>query len=315
VARAAEIVNRTLPPGEEVTQFEALTAAAFRALAERGIEVAVVEAGLGGRYDATTVVPSQVQVLTNVGLDHTKWLGPTIRDIAREKLAVVREHGTLVVGELEPDAEEEAAAAAGRLGARLVHGPAEVLGVQLAARGSFQRRNFAVAASAAEAFLGRLDDGALSAAAGEVTVPGRCEVVERDPLTIVDGAHNPAGIRALVDSLPELTAGAEGPLVAVVSILEDKDAAGMLRTLLPCCAAVVLTRNANPRALPPATLESLARQLLPAGARRELEADPRAAVRRARRLAGRNGVVLVTGSIYLVADLARPASARRISTL
>src|SRR4029079_2474684 len=99
-AHAAELVNRTLGEGDEVTQFEALTAAAFHALAGANVEVAVVEAGLGGRYDATNVIPSKVQVLTSVGLDHTRWLGDTIADIAAEKRAVVRDHGTLV---LPPD--------------------------------------------------------------------------------------------------------------------------------------------------------------------------------------------------------------------
>jgi dihydrofolate synthase/folylpolyglutamate synthase len=154
-------------------------------------------------------------------------------------------------------------------------------------------------------------------AAATVTIPGRCEVVDLDPVTIVDGAHNPAGVRALVDSLPEMTRGdVPGGVVAVISVLEDKDAAGMLRELLPCCSAVVLTSNANPRALPPATLESLARQVAgDAAPPMELVADPHAAVRRARELAGPEGAVLVTGSIYLVADLARAGTARRASTL
>ena len=108
-ARAAELVNRTLDDDDEVTQFEALTAAAYHALASSGVEVAVVEAGLGGRYDATNVIPSKVQVLTSVGLEHTRWLGPTIEDIAREKLAVVRDHATLVTGPLVPEAEAVAA--------------------------------------------------------------------------------------------------------------------------------------------------------------------------------------------------------------
>ena len=97
-AHAAELVDRTAEPGDEVTQFEALTAAAYHELARRRVEVAVVEAGLGGRYDATNVIPSTVQVLTSVALEHTRWLGPTIRDIAEEKLAVVRDHGRLVTG-------------------------------------------------------------------------------------------------------------------------------------------------------------------------------------------------------------------------
>jgi dihydrofolate synthase / folylpolyglutamate synthase len=312
-AHAAELVNRTLPEGELVTQFEALTAAAYSELAARGVEVAVIEAGLGGRYDATNVIPSRVQVLTNVGLEHTRWLGPTVADIACEKLAVVRDGATLVVGDLAPQAGAEAGEAAARHGARLVAAPDELPGVALTTPGAFQRRNFALAATAVEAYLGSLDSSAVAAAAASVSVPGRCEVVARDPLTIVDGAHNPAGIHALADSLPELC---DGRVVAVVSILEDKDAAGMLRELLPCCAAVVLTSNANPRALPPATLESLARQVAAQDAPPlELVADPRAAVRRARELAGPRGTVLATGSIYLVADLARAGTARRASTL
>jgi dihydrofolate synthase/folylpolyglutamate synthase len=316
-ARAAELVERTLPEGEQVTQFEVLTAAAYSELAARGVRAAVIEAGLGGRYDATSVIPSRVQVLTNVGLEHTRWLGPTLRDIAREKLAVVRDGGTLVVGDLQPEVEEEAREAAERHGARLVQAGAEVPGVRLAAAGAFQRGNFALAAAAAEAFLGPgadLEPDAVAAAAAAVTVAGRCEVVGRDPITIVDGAHNPAGVRALVESLPELLGGR--PLVSVVSILEDKDAAGMLSELLPCSSAVVFTRNANPRALPPATLQSLAHQVADGDPPPiELEADPRAAVRRARELAGPGGAVLATGSIYLVAALQEGAGARRASTL
>ncbi|MDQ4040124.1 MAG: bifunctional folylpolyglutamate synthase/dihydrofolate synthase [Actinomycetota bacterium] len=312
-ARAAEAVQRTLPPGDGVTQFELLTAAAYLALAESGVEVAVVEAGLGGRWDATNTIPSRVQALTNVGLDHTRWLGPTVRDIAREKLAVVRDGATLVVGPLHPDAEEEAVATAARHDARLIQAPESLPDVAVSAPGAFQRQNFALAATAAEAFLGELDASHVRAAAASVSVAGRCEVIARDPLTIVDGAHNPPGVRALIESLPELLGDRE--LVAVVSVLEDKDAAGMLRELLPSSRAVVFTRNANPRALPPATLESLARQVAGDPPSIELEADPHAALRRARELAGRDGAVLATGSIYLVADLARGPGARRASTL
>src|SRR5213592_4388950 len=118
-SRAAEKVNRTLEADDRVTQFEALTAAAYSEMAEAGVDVAVVEAGLGGRYDATNVIPSEVQVLTNVGLEHTRWLGPTIRDIAGEKLAVVRPGATLVVGE----ADDEVRALAAGTGARIA-GPA-----------------------------------------------------------------------------------------------------------------------------------------------------------------------------------------------
>ena len=118
-AQAAELVNRTAEPDDEVTQFEALTAAAYHELARRGVEVAVIEAGLGGRFDATSVIPSKVQVLTSVSLEHTRWLGPTLSDIAREKLDVVHDYGTLVVGDLAPEvlsiAQETAAAHHSRL--------------------------------------------------------------------------------------------------------------------------------------------------------------------------------------------------------
>ena len=314
-AHAAALVDRTQQEDDRVTQFEALTAAAFSELAAREVDVAVVEAGLGGRWDATNVIPSRVQVLTSVGLEHTRWLGPTIRDIAREKLAVVRDGGTLVVGTgLHPDALEEAHAAAERHGARLVQAPGDP-GVEVAAPGSFQRRNFALARAAAEVYLeasGRAaEPDRVRAAAAAVTVPGRLQVVAHEPLTLLDGAHNPEGVAALAESLPQLTAGRK--LVAVVSILDDKDAAGMLRALLSHAEHVVFTRTRNPRALPPATLASLWAQL--GGGEPELEADPRRALARARELAGAGAVVLATGSIYLVADLLAPAGQRSASML
>jgi dihydrofolate synthase / folylpolyglutamate synthase len=317
-AHAAALVDRSQQADDRVTQFEALTAAAFSELAAREVDVAVVEAGLGGRWDATNVIPSKVQVLTSVGLEHTRWLGPTVRDIAREKLAVVRDGGTLVIGaDLHPDALEEAHAAAERHGARLVRAPADP-GVEVAAPGTFQRRNFALARTAAEAYLdatGRaLELERVRAAAAAVTIPGRLQVVAHEPLTLLDGAHNAEGVAALAESLPQLTAGRR--LVAVVSVLDDKDAAGMLRALLPHVEQVVFTRSRNPRALPPATLASLWAQLGGAGgAESVLEADPRRALARARELAGAGGVVLATGSIYLVADLLAPSGQRSASML
>ena len=314
VARAAELVDRSLPDEERVTQFELLTAAAYSELAARGVDVGVIEAGLGGRYDATNVIPSRVQVLTSVGLEHTRWLGPTIKDIAGEKLDVVQPSGTLVLGYgLHPDAKALARSIARERGARLVQAPADP-GVPVGAPGAFQRRNFALAACAAEAYLGTLDSSAVAAAAAEVRIPRRLEIVGHRPLTVLDGAHNAEGMLALVESLPELLTDEERrPVVAVLSILADKDAAGMLAALLPVCQAVVLTSSHNPRALSPATLQSLTQQL--GGPPTEIVPDPRAALARAREVAGSGGVVLATGSLYLVADLVRPTSQRRVSVL
>jgi dihydrofolate synthase / folylpolyglutamate synthase len=310
-ARAAEKVNRTLEPGDRVTQFEALTAAAYSELAEARVEAAVIEAGLGGRYDATNVLPSRVQVLTNVGLEHTRWLGPTVADIAAEKLDIVRPGGTLVVGAgLHPDALALARRVTRAREARLVEAPADA-GVELLALGDHQRRNFAAARAAAEAYLGALDDGAVRAAAASTLVPGRFEVVGEAPVTVIDGAHNPGGVAALAESLRGFLDGRR--LVACVSILDDKDAAAMLRELLPLCAEVICTAATNPRALPAATLESLCGQL--GGPPARTVPEPRAALDAARAAAGPDGVALATGSIYLIADLLRPAGARGRSRL
>jgi dihydrofolate synthase/folylpolyglutamate synthase len=312
-ARAAELVNRSLAGDDRVTQFEALTAAAYSELAARGVDVAVIEAGLGGRYDATNVIPSKVQVLTSVGLEHTRWLGPTIGHIAAEKLDVVREGGTLVLGHgLHPDAMAVAELLASERGARIVNAPDDP-GVPVAALGSFQRRNFALARAAAEAYLGALDERAVTDAAAHTRVPGRLQIVAREPLTLLDGAHNPEGVAALVESLAEPFAAGRSPLVAVVSILDDKDAAGMLGALLPSCDALVCTSSHNPRALPAPTLQSLARQL--EGPPAEVVGEPQAALEHARGLAGPAGIVLATGSIYLVADLIAPHGRVRASNL
>ncbi len=311
-AHAAELVDRSLGEGDRVTQFEALTAAAYDELARREVSVAVIEAGLGGRYDATNVIPSKVQVLTSVGLEHTRWLGPTIDDIAQEKLDVVQPGGVLVLGAgLHPDALARAQSVAASRGARVVQAGTDP-GIELAALGEFQRRNFAVAEAAAEAYLGSLDADAVRAAAAEVLVPGRLQIVGERPLTLLDGAHNPDGMAALAESLPAITA-AHNPVIGVISVLDDKDAAGMLAKLLPTCDALIFTSSQNPRALPPPTLQSLSRQLH--GPPSEIVRDPRAAVARARELAGEDGIVIATGSIYLVADLLAPAGSRRVSML
>jgi dihydrofolate synthase/folylpolyglutamate synthase len=301
-AAAAAKVDRTLEPGDRVTQFELLAAAAFAELARQEVDVAVVEAGLGGRHDATNVLGAPVVVLTNVGLEHTRWLGPTVGDIAREKLAVVRRGATLVTGPLDPEVERLAQ----ETGARVVEAPPVEAGPA-----GYQRGNFAVAVAAARAHLGELEPATVASVAARVEVPGRMQVVDERPVTIYDGAHNPSGMAALASALGD--AVGTRPLVAVVSILDDKDAAGMLRELLGKTVGAVFTSSANPRALPPATLASLAEQL--GGPPSEIVPDPRAAVARAQALAGPGGAVLATGSIYLVADLLGEPGRRRASAL
>jgi dihydrofolate synthase / folylpolyglutamate synthase len=305
-ARAAQQVNRTLSEDDHVTQFELLTAAALWELGRRDVEVAVVEAGLGGRYDATSVIDAGVTVLTNVGLEHTRWLGPTLKDIAEEKLAVLKPGSTLVLG---ADLAEPALAVARLLArercARIVTAREGSGAARLLARGSFQRRNFALATAAAEAHLAAagiaLSEDALRQAAESVEVPGRLQILDGDPLTVLDGAHNPDAVLALVQSLPEvLTAGA--PVALVLGVLEDKDAAGMLAQLLEVCEHAWFTAPPSDRALPPAALQSLARQLGFEAV--SCEPEPSHALAEARSWAReRGGVVLATGSVYLVGDL------------
>jgi dihydrofolate synthase / folylpolyglutamate synthase len=263
-ADLAEALERVRPAAERIgaTQFEVLTAAALAEFAEAEVEVAVVEAGLGGRLDATNLLAAAVVALTNVSLDHTDVLGETREAIAEEKLAVVTPGATVVLG--EPEWESRARA----LGATAVVNAKDV------------------GRAAAEAFLGRTLEGEV-----EIRLPGRFEQVGED---VFAGAHNPAGVAWLLERLPRQD------YVVVASILADKDAETMLAALAPTGRTLVATSSRNPRALP---ADELARRAAPFFEAVESVADPGEALARARELAGDDGAVLVTGSLYLLADL------------
>jgi dihydrofolate synthase / folylpolyglutamate synthase len=267
-------LGRVRPFAEAVgaTQFEALTAAALAEFAATRVEVAVVEAGLGGRLDATNVLNAPVVVLTNVGLEHTDVLGSTREEIAREKLAVIRPGATAVLG--EPEWEELARES----------GAAAVVVTA--------RSNLALAVAAVESLLGKPVD---AAPAEEVTVPGRLERVGDAPLEIWDGAHNLAGVGYVLARLPART------YVVVASILGDKDVDGMLAALSALGDTIVATTSSNARALPAEELSAKAGRFF---AHTEAVPVPQEALARARELAGSEGAVLVTGSLYLLADLA-----------
>jgi dihydrofolate synthase/folylpolyglutamate synthase len=251
-------VGRVRPAAEELgaTQFEAVTAAALQAFADARVDVAVVEAGLGGRHDATNVLSTRVVLLTNVGLEHTDVLGASLEAIAREKLAVAREDGVVVL----PD----------RMYEHLVPGRTVLVGG---------------AREAAEAFLGRP-----IAASPDVALPGRLERREGE---IRDGAHNPDGARFLVERLPA------ADYTLVVSILADKDLDSMLAALRRAGPRLVATRSSSPRALPAEELAGRARRHFDLV---EAIDDPVEALRRAHEL---GEPVLVTGSLYLLGDLAQ----------
>jgi dihydrofolate synthase / folylpolyglutamate synthase len=308
VAQAAEGVDRSLDEGDAVTEFEAATAATFLALARAKVEVAVIEAGLGGRLDATNTIPSRVTVLTSIGLDHTEWLGETELEIAAEKLAVLRDQTTLVLGQVSPAVEQLAEETAREHGAELIRAPTDPgQELHLRAAGSFQRRNFALARTAAEAFLGQLDPEQVSKVAATVAVPGRLELLAKDPPTYVDAAHNPDGAAALAEALPALAAGR--PVIAVLAILADKDATAMVSALAPALSQAICTE------LPQAALEGHGRpgakshpaaDLAAACRGVGLQADPEpsfeTALERARTLAtSQSATVLVAGSHYAIA--------------
>jgi dihydrofolate synthase/folylpolyglutamate synthase len=274
-------LERVRAPAEKAgaTQFEVLTAAALVEFSIAGVDAAVVEAGLGGRHDATNVLAAGLVVLTNVGLDHTEVLGETREAIAAEKLAVTSPGATVVLG--EPEWEEAARA----------EGAASVV----VAGGS----NLALAIAAAESFLGRQVDPSVAL---DLRVPGRVEHVSEEPLEIWDGAHNLAGVGWLLARLPARR------YVVVASILEDKDADGMLAALSALGEIFVATASGNSRALPADELAALARGHF---AEVRTAPSPPEALNVGRDAAGENRGLLVTGSLYLLADLApfRPATA------
>jgi dihydrofolate synthase / folylpolyglutamate synthase len=253
----AAAIGRVQPMARRVgaTQFESITAAALAEFANAGVDAAVVEAGLGGRLDATNVLRSRVVLLTNVAYDHTDVLGESLEEIAAEKLAVAHDESIVVMSDNRY--------------AYLVPGRSLVLGG---------------AREAAEAFVGHRIE-----AEPHVALPGRLEQREGE---IRDGAHNPAGVRWLLDRLPG------GSYTLCVSVLADKDAASMLQLLAEAGDQLVATQSTSARALPAAAVGELAR---PYFSRIEVLEDPAAAVARAHEL---GEPVLVTGSIYLLADLA-----------
>lgn len=298
-ATAAETVNRSLEEGEAVTQFELATAAAFVALAGARVKVAVVEAGLGGRLDATNTIPSKVTVLTSVGLDHTEWLGESEEAIAAEKLAVLGDHSTLVLGRVSPAVMALAERSAAERGAELIVAPEDPgPGVQLRAPGAFQRRNFALACAAAGAFLGELDRERVAAVAAEVEIPGRLERIAGNPPALLDAAHNPDGARALAEALPGIVG--DRPVVACMAILADKDSASIVEALAPVIDLVICSEVEIGRPVIPAA--ELARLWERSGRRFEVEPDFSAAMARGRELALQSdGILLVAGSHYALA--------------
>lgn len=320
VRRAAAVVDGRLGDTEgPLTQFEIATAVAFVALAEAGVEVAAIEAGLGGRLDASNVLDSQLTVLTSVGLEHVEWLGDTEEAIAAEKLAVLRPGTTLIVGPLAPKVLELARGHARAQGAALI----EVVPDERAARsraadlpGRFRRIDLEIARQAATFLAARLRPGAdgpwsradrAAAIVAELDLPGRLELWPGPIPVVFDVAHNPQGAAALAEAIPEVADGR--PVYACLALLADKDAAGFAAALAPALRYVVCTEleagllraGGRPGASshPAADLAARFRER---GIAAEAVAEPLAAIGRLRTKARSDGALaLVTGSHYLVA--------------
>ncbi len=309
---------------ERPTRFELLTAAAFAWFAEVAVDAAVVEVGVGGTWDATNVVDAQVAVLTNISYDHTEILGPTLEGIAADKAGIVKPGATVGVGETDPalvgvirSVADEAGAAqvwargeefdctANRLavGGRLVdlRTPGRTYGeVLVPLHGAHQGVNAACALAAAEAFFGApLDEAVVAQGFGAARVPGRLEVLGRRPLCLVDGAHNVAGTEALARSLRD-DFSVDGARVAVLGMLGGRDPSAMLGPLAGAgIGSVVACTPDSPRALPAEVVAEAARSL---GLEVRVGSSVAEAVAEARSLVDEDGLVLVTGSLYVVAE-------------
>jgi dihydrofolate synthase / folylpolyglutamate synthase len=290
--------------GEGPTQFEALTAIAFLAFGEERLDAVCIEAGLGGRLDATNVLDARVVGLTNVGLDHTAVLGDTPEQILAEKIAVVSPGAIVVLGVLSDELARLAIADAKARGARKVlrvmPGDLEIVDGLLAA--GYQRPNAALALACARAFLApsKLDVAAAFRAVADAAPPGRFEVRPGPPLELRDGAHNPHGMHALVAEL-DATLGDLRPRVALVALQADKDGAGILDLLAPHVDRVIATTSGHSGALAPEAVAALARS---AGAQAEVDGDVANAYAAARAAAGPDGAVVICGTLYLLARLA-----------
>ena len=272
--------------GTPITFFETMTAIAYAAFADAPVEVAVIEVGLGGAWDATSVCKPQVSVISRVDMDHAEILGDTIEAIAAEKAGIIREGSFAVSAQQAPEAESIIRARAAEVGAtlawdgvnfwvadRTIAVGGQLLNLKglsgdyddlfLPLFGRFQADNAALALAAVEAFVGggafALDIDAVRQGFADVESPGRLEIVRNGPTVIIDAAHNPAGARALAEALAESFAFSH--LVGVVAVLGDKDVRGILTALEPVLDEIVVTQNASPRALPVDDLAGLAIQI------------------------------------------------------
>ena len=312
-----------------ISFFEAITALAFAAFAEHPIDVGVIEVGMGGQWDATNVVDADVSVIMPIGLDHMEYLGNTIAEIAATKAGIIKEQGFVVLAQQEPEAAVELLRRAAEVGADVaregleysIDSRAIAVGGQLISvtglrghyddiflplHGKHQASNAAAALIAVEAFFGEqdLDIDAVRAGFANVTSPGRCEIVHRDPTIILDAAHNPHGAKAIAETIQsEFTFD---DVTGIVAVMADKDALGILQALEPVMNQIIVTTNSTERSMAVADLEALAHQVF--GVDRVFskptltEAIEKAIKDSVRPLSEESLAILITGSVVTVGE-------------
>ena len=324
-----------------ISFFEAVTALAFVAFAEHPIDVGVIEVGMGGQWDATNVVDADVSVITPIGLDHMEYLGNTIAEIAATKAGIIKEQGFVVLAQQSPEAAVELLRRAAEVGADVaregleysIDSRAIAVGGQLISitglrghydeiflplHGKHQASNAAAALIAVEAFFGEqdLDIDAVRAGFANVTSPGRCEIIHRDPTIILDAAHNPHGARAIAETLQ--TEFTFDDVTGIVALMADKDALGILQALEPVMNQIIVTTNSSERSMGVADLTKLANQVF--GADRVFAADTLpAAIDKAiqdavRPLSEESLAIVITGSVVTVGQ-ARTAVRKKYAKL
>jgi dihydrofolate synthase/folylpolyglutamate synthase len=312
-----------------ISFFEAMTALAFAAFAEHPVDVGVIEVGMGGEWDATNVVDADVSVIMPINLDHTEYLGETLTEIAQTKAGIIKQSGFVVLAQQEPEAAKELLKRAAEMGADVAREGVEysVLSRSLAVggqlltiqgasdtyedvflplHGKHQASNAAAALVAVEAFFGdqELDIEAVRAGFANVTSPGRCEVVHREPTIILDAAHNPHGAAAIAETVQSEFTFDE--VIGIVAPMGDKDIHGILLELEQVMDSVIVTANSSSRSTPVEKLEKIAIEIF--GSDRvfsdeNLEKALERAIKDTVRPLSEDSVgILVTGSVVTVGE-------------
>lgn len=316
-----EQIRATLDESQLPTFFEMVTAMAFLLFAEEETDVVVVETGMGGRLDATNVITPEVSVITSVASEHQEFLGQTLAAIAREKAGIIKEGVPVVTGALQPVVQGVLKTTCLDKDARLYRYKSDFrvrrntdgsfkynglnrkfspLSINL--RGPHQVSNAALALAALELFEQRglinLDEQKVEGAIQDVRWPGRLEVLDRNPLIVLDGAHNPQGAESLRDALKE--SFTYNKLHLVLGIMADKDIRGILRRLLPMAETAIFTKPKYPRAANPEEIRKLARSYIQ---KHYVIPDPASAIQEARHLAGSDDLICITGSLYFAGEV------------